>query len=733
MACQTIAAMAVLLAVRGWTLFVPPYEEQANGMWHEAAYLARTNFDYYSLRWEEAHYFFGGQNRHYMVSLLPTILAILMKTLPNAQSVIFCWRFLGLLFAAVIAVQTYHLARVRASAATTLLLVALLFTTPMFLVQVDLAGMELPVIVFALIASWYVMRERYVAASVASLLSFLMKATGGLVTMALLAYLGALILLGRRTGKEWSGLLASGTVLAIQMLALYFGDDTSVFRASFAWPEALKLPASIYWCPDVVVLVATTACITGVVAVRWLLATGPPSSWFATLRELARQRPAALSLTVFHWILIIGNILSTIPYLFIPRYFTLGLVLTYVNVGLLLPKQSRIARVATPVLVVGIWFNLCNLYGQLFPPTESASPVEFATQPLYYSRFCAFSERSLEYIADQQSTNRAIRLIERRFSDHPIFIDRPLWIFLTRPFLGVVQKAPADVYLGEVYLNNIREFRKRVLADPDGKDFIFVLVGKGRTRFVQADQADEILYDDQLSPPLLVYRVDRSQLPKTPREIEDWYLDHSWSPEFAMCRATERQEFLVESGRVGRAIEEFREALLLHPKEDRFYRKLIEDASQRMADLAKRSVLVAGQWWTLQTSEPATGVISSLPGDPMGIRVISETIESSEPWKVRLRGQSQLVQAASEYEVRFRARAERPHPVSLAFYQVFGSPEIMSQYQTVAVTEKWQEHRLVFTMTKTDDAALSFQLGSAAGWVELADVVIQPTSDKRPD
>lgn len=730
---QVLFAFAIIAVARGWTLSVPPYEDQANGMWHEAAYLAQSNFDYYSLRYNESHYFFGGQNRHYMISLLPTLLAVMMKLLPNAESVIVCWRLLGMLFAAVVAVQTYHLARHRSSVAIALLLVGMLFTTPSFLVQVDLAGMELPCIAFALGAAWYVPRERYVAAAVASLFSFLMKATGGLVTMALIAYLAVLIGLGQRSRKHWTGLASAAAVLGVQLTMLRIGDDTALFRATFPWPDMLKLPAAIYWCPDVVVVVLATAAITSVFVVSWLVNAGRPRDWLRVLRDVAMDRPPALSLAAFNGILIVGNLLSMVPYVFIPRYFALGLVLTYVNLGLLLPGKSRISAVATPVLVVAIWFNLCNLHGQFFPPVESANPTEFATQPLYYARFCAFSERSLEYIPDQESTHRAIRLIEERFRDHPIFIDRPLWIFLTRPFLGVVRTPPDDVYLGEVFLDNIREFRKRVLADPDGKDFVFVVVGKGRTRFVQPEQSDEILYDDKLSPPLMVYRVDRSRLPKTARAIEDWYLDHSWSPEFAMCRALERQEFLVEGGRVGRAMEEFREAQILHPKEDRFYRKQIEDATKRLADLAQRSVFAAGEWWTLQTDVPAHAVVSPLPDAEEGIRVVCESVDPDAPWRIRLRGQSQLVQASSDYEVRLRVRADRPRQVSLAFYQVFRSYDIVSQYHTVNVTEDWKEHRLAFTMTKTDDAALAFQLGSALGRVDLADIVISRLPGRRPD
>lgn len=56
-----------------------------------------------------------------------------------------------------------------------------------------------------------------------------------------------------------------------------------------------------------------------------------------------------------------------------------------------------------------------------------------------------------------------------------------------------------------------------------------------------------------------------ADVPRTPAALEDWYIAHTWSAEFAIFRARERQAYLAESGRLQRALWEIDRAISLLP------------------------------------------------------------------------------------------------------------------------------------------------------------------------
>ena len=75
---------------------------------------------------------------------------------------------------------------------------------------------------------------------------------------------------------------------------------------------------------------------------------------------------------------------------------------------------------------------------------------------------------------------------------------------------------------------------------------------------------EKILYNDDLDPPLIVYRLapPPSQA-STVRAMQDWYLDYTWPTPWAASSLPARVSFLLASQRFDRAEEELREMTTL--------------------------------------------------------------------------------------------------------------------------------------------------------------------------
>jgi len=79
-----VAWLVITIGLTVWRFEVidsPPYWDFGQGLWHEANYLAETNFDYQRLWYEEKRIWEGGADC-YRTSILPTVVAVLMKIGP---------------------------------------------------------------------------------------------------------------------------------------------------------------------------------------------------------------------------------------------------------------------------------------------------------------------------------------------------------------------------------------------------------------------------------------------------------------------------------------------------------------------------------------------------------------------------------------------------------------------------------------------------------------------------
>jgi len=565
---------AALALWRREVISLPPYEDQAVGLWNEADFLVEHDFDYYRLRYEEPSYMSARPGaRSYVISVLPTMVALLMKSAPSIPTAIVMAHGFNFLATSLILLTMFAVLRPSAGVVGSLLVCLAMLTTPLFSTQVDMVGMDIPLAVFTTLAAVAVWRERFVLAAIMSTVAFFMKATGGLLTLATITYLAVLLAFGGRRGRAevrrrwWIGLAANVAVLGLQTLVVWVGDPSARMRAAIDWPAILRLPYAVFWCPDVVALLAVCLVLSLVAARRWFRRErrqpSPGGSLHVRLVEAIRTRPVVF----FCWIVISGMLAANWLYIFIPRYFTAAMPLVYLMFGMLLFVHFRRPRLAGMALCALIALNLANSDGRFFPDMSRVGAKTFAKYVWIHPRQCALSERSRAYLNDQRANLEAIRRLEQVCGSDPIFVATPQLFYLTKPRLGYVTRAlnVYDVVNYEVAVPNFRDAMMLHSGNHRPRP-IFLWTGKSRVTVPPPEKGDEIIYRDTMPPPLVVYRktVDAA-MSKSPRNLEQWYLDKTWPGPWLADRLEARAVYLARSGRVGQALSESFQALDFMP------------------------------------------------------------------------------------------------------------------------------------------------------------------------
>ena len=583
-----VAVFAALVAWKRDVLLLPPYEDQAVGLWAEADFLAETGFDYRKLIEEEPHYMSGrGGARSYVISVLPTMLAVLMRSVPSTQDLILATHLFTLLVAALILQATCRALSAAIGLWPAVLVAAAMVTTPLFGVQIEMVGMEIPLTLVALLAAVLLWREHYVAAAAVSLLAFLFKATGALLSLAGTVYLAALLLLGAgglpsasRRKQRW-GLLAHVAVLVAQLAVVRHWDTSVGTRVQVDWPEALRLPYAIYWCPDVVLLVVLSALLLAVVVGRaWSQSGGDVSN--ATLRWRCYQILSSRSQLFISALVVAGMIAANSQYIFIPRYFTMAIPFVFLLLGGCLFAELGLRRVGVAGCVVLMALNLYNADGRLLPEINEVARSSFATRPWFHARQCALTERSREYLHDQRATMEAARRLERGYADHPIFATVPHLFYLTKPRLGYVAQR-LDVYNAADYHVAVPAFVEVLQADVNGPSPVFVWAGSARLTLPSFDPATDFeVYRDDEAPPLQIYaKPVAEQIRRSPERLADWYLDHSWPGRWPYLRLESRLVYYAETGDTSRVVPEVIDTLVEQPQRREFTDFLVELAQRR--------------------------------------------------------------------------------------------------------------------------------------------------------
>ncbi len=546
----------------------PPYWDFGQGLWTEANYLAETNFDYQRLWYEEKRHWEGGADC-YRTSILPTVVAVLMKIAPPPFAQI-SYHLLTFACTSAILLLTYALLLPRGGAIAAGLACAALLTTPLFGVQVDMLGMEVPVTFFALLALWYVMNDRFRLAAVCGSAAFLMKATGLLVTATTVAYLLAHLLVRNRTGDPdvrkrlvW-GLGANTLALLFQAALVVAGGHIEYQTTPSNRSGAPSLLMAKYLCPDVILL-AFAASIVLAATILALLKQQDGGIGGGIQRPIHFVRNALAQQPLMIWssILFVAVLFAVSRIIFLPRYLVLILPFLYIGAGSVLFERRWLRRFTVCALAIITLFNLANSHGRFYPPIETMFAEEYGVDPTLVARSGAFLERSWEYLADHNSNVDACREIERQCQHDDIFAPTPLLHYLCFPRLGYVDR-PLHGYAVNDFTDFVDRFKDVTIAAPvqHPRRPVFVWVGNtfshvsARFRLERPRDGDAILYDDHQPSPLVVYRRTLTEEDFDDNTLERWYLQRMWPTAPPLSRVIYRTHYYLATNRLEKAIAE---------------------------------------------------------------------------------------------------------------------------------------------------------------------------------
>ncbi|MFO0947958.1 MAG: tetratricopeptide repeat protein, partial [Planctomycetota bacterium] len=542
--------------------YLPPYEDQAVGLWTEADFLAETGFDYRRLRYGERHFMHPEPGvRSYMISLLPTAVALLMRACPDVKTSFFVAHLVSFAFAAASVVIVMAAVQPRAGWMGAVLLGAALASTPLFSAQTEMLGMDLPMTAFALLTAVLLARRRYLAAGIFSSLAFAMKVTGGILTALTLAVV--VRDLWRRCPDDFPSRGRSLLIVAflagllgLETWLVAWGDTSLEIRRLIHWPEAFQLPRAMMWFPEVSLL----AILLAIGTLAFVFREKRASTRSETAEPTRRGREDGERLLWISWLLVLAFLATSLPYILIPRYATCPAAFLFVIAGLLWFPPNRLRWLSHAGFLCLAVFNVLNADGRFYPRPESLAADVFAEDPGLFARSCPITERSREYLGDLRGTLAAMRQLEALGKDVPVFLPLPYMFYATKPRLGYVT-SPLRVVDTNRFSSAIDGFAN-LMRSPDAlKSVVFVWAGRARAFVPLPNVGNEILFDDQSDPPLIIYRLTTSDLPKDRRAIEDWYLDRTWGKEWSLRRASDRADFLELTARQERAIREMKEAL----------------------------------------------------------------------------------------------------------------------------------------------------------------------------
>lgn len=532
-----------LVAWRRETLALPPYEDQAVGLWTEADFLAESNFDYYALRYQQSH-FMSPQSgvRSYMISVLPTVVAVLMRAAPSPRASFIAAHLLTAAAASGCCVLVWRLSRTWLGDAAAVALGAVLATTPLFAVQAEMLGMDVPLTLLTLWSLALVHRGRWLAAAGAGFGAFMMKATGALVTGGMVACLlawwwssrGMQAPLDRRLWRR--ALMLNLALLLVEWSLIAWGDTSREVRMQIEWPACLRLPSAWNWCPDVLLALLISAGATALrLAWKWRLVATPVKDDKCT--RIARwihheldERPSQ----VLAWCVLAGLVVACSRYIFIPRYFTCGAALTLVTLAGVSPVLSvGLRRCTWAALLTWVGFNVANADGRWYPDIETAAGDDFLHNARLHARSCPFTERSREYLVDQRANLSLMNWLERAHGDEPALLPLPYLYYATKPRLGYVSRPLAALDAGN-FATALQSFTEHStpLADGGWQSPLLVWTGASRVTLPPPRTAAELLYNDGLRPPVKVYRARVPDAIADRQQLADWYVAQTRSADF---------------------------------------------------------------------------------------------------------------------------------------------------------------------------------------------------------
>jgi hypothetical protein len=494
------AAFFAIIALHRFEIIdAPPYTEQTLCL-TEGDWLARHGYNLWRLRTDEPHFEDGGP-RCYWCSVLPSLMGLAIQTLPTPQAVFVSHRLFYWAMAALLLVIACQLVRDVSNLWLGLLVVLAIYVTPLFSVQVEMLGMELPTAATAFLWWWAMDRRRFVAATLIAFVPFFFKPSAFIVPLAGACYFGALALLelvarGRLSSCLLRLSLANAAFFAIQMALFVFGGN---LRGRVMILHDLDL--WIKSAPDLIAFTAVAAILTLLLALYQFGASRYESawSWRALLLRIDRflvDNPTLAS----GWLVVFLNLFAAAGTYYESRHLTLVVPMVLV----LLARACVDLQWRTGVVAAGcgalVVFQAANQYGRFYPKLQGAG-----------ARGWGVLERSLEYRVDHHSNIAACRLIDERLRGQPLLVADGFLYFLKLRSMGYVRAGMAE---GDYHFIARDADMLRIFDDrPETINVVHVTNQHYAWPFPAyaispPDEAegDEVLYDDKLRPPVIIYR-----------------------------------------------------------------------------------------------------------------------------------------------------------------------------------------------------------------------------------
>ncbi|MGD9645538.1 MAG: tetratricopeptide repeat protein [Pirellulales bacterium] len=532
------AWLAVWLGLTAWRWDVardPPYCDFAIGLFVEADWLDKHDFDYGRLRYVEPPGNDGGP-RVYMTSVLPTLVAMLFRSGLSQTGVQVVLHLANFACAAALLVMAYALVRPLAGKWGSLALVAAIVTTPLFSVQVEMIGLDLPMATFAVAAALLALRGHYGWAALAALASFAMKNTGLVGSIAIWLYVAAVlgVALASRQPRNWwrdgLGFVALSASLTAQWFVFRWGNTGERLTDASTMPfEFVNFANVLVICPDLVLLTLVLAAWTSIAGVRRL------AGWRRTQTTGDRGLPAAVATLLnknaelmLAWIIVAGGVAAVVLVVQfpVPRYFTIVVPFLYVIAGALWFHDSRRRPWAVSCVAALVVLNLLNREGDYFPEIQQ------------WSRNGPALERSHEYLDDHRATIRAMREVaEKLRPDEALVVGAPFAFYLALPRLGYVESPLSGYVINPFATGDWPPVAQLFKDHPRRLMFVVtdnIYYGLGQITVPMPDlddAAEQIEFDDGRESPLVVYRRDLRSIATSDAELEAWYLDHLWYDE----------------------------------------------------------------------------------------------------------------------------------------------------------------------------------------------------------
>lgn len=550
-----LALLAAICCARFGVIDSPPYYDFATGLFLEANFLAESNFDYAALA-QQSRWLEGGP-AVYVVSVMPTLIAVLMKMLP-APAVLVAYHLFNFGCAAAAGVLMFSILRPYAGAPGAALTGLLLLTAPLFSTQIDMLGMDLPLAAAALAAVWSVANERYVGAACWALVAGLVKVPGRAVSIAVVLYLVALLALSwnersvlRR--RLWLGLGANLLVVGFQdFVSRWLSElpqsetENWSFAGKFYGNENM-LNWTPIWFPDQVAVFLVSLVVALCVATALARQALRQPGWRATVSAFrtAWRRCAPF---IVGWIISLGMLTALAIVYCLPRYFLLILPMTYLTFGAALFCLERWRFPAGVFVSLLILFNIANAYGRFYPRLPEAG------------RTGAILERSREALVDHASNIRAVQRLARDYADRPIVSSAPFTHFLGLPRLGYVERPLHGYSLNRfttpTFVTGMR------LPDDLPRDVVFISVNNPFRGNVPPFNPswDEKIYDDGQPSPLVMFER------RWPAGMSDDQLRAEYEKLVKPSKALLAEaNDLARQGKYSAAIETYQRALALSP------------------------------------------------------------------------------------------------------------------------------------------------------------------------